>query len=220
MVGMEKRLQDLIFALKVASDVENLDTATPILMRHSNSAINKTVAIICSEFEPDQMVLPLNVVWFVFDKQSQYYNMALKRTSKDPDPNGEYTHSWKLLYYYDECMEGQWYDEEDQGHIGDAQKVPVATTDVFGIVKLHENPPEGEDPHVILDDDARLSDARPPLDHSHAEIPASMLKHSTGTITIADGSPEIGMTIVAEDALAAKWRKLTEDDIEPSPSNP
>lgn len=213
-MAMEKRLQDLIGAMRVASDVENLDSATPILMRKSNPAINKTVSIICSEVEPHQMVLPLNVVWFVFDKASPYYMTALKRTSKDQST--QFNHSWKPLYYYAEAMEAQYYDEEDQDSIGNSQRIPVATTEEFGIVKLFSNPPTGQDPVVVTSFDSRLTDARDPKDHTHAEIPAEILEHSTGQITIADGTPQAGFALVADSATAASWRRLTTNDVEPA----
>lgn len=213
-MAMEKRLEDLMRAFYVASDIENLDGSTPILMRRSNPSINKTVSFICSVVEPTQMVLPLNVVWFNFDKSSPYYNTALKRVSKEVPESGEFEHTWKALYYYDEAMEAQYYDEEDQGAIGDAQKVPVADMETFGIVKLYENPAQGEDPRVILDTDARLTDARPPLEHDHAEKPATMLAHATGHLTIVDSAPVIGATIIAKNATECEWRKLKDTDIE------
>lgn len=213
-MAMEKRLEDLMKAFNVASDIENLDGSTPILMRKSNPAINKTVSFICSVVEPTQMVLPLNVVWFNFDKSSSFYNTALKRVSKEAPESGEFEHSWKPLYYYDEAMEAQYYDEEDQGAIGDAQKVPIADMETFGIVKLFENPSEGEEARVILDTDARLSDARAPLEHMHDEIPATMFAHSTGHLTMVDSAPVIGATIVAKNATECEWRKLKDTDID------
>lgn len=213
-MAMEKRLEDLMKAFYVASDIENLDGSTPILMRKSNPSINKTVSFICSVVEPTQMVLPLNVVWFNFDKSSKYYNTALKRVSKESPSSGEFEHTWKLLYYYDEAMEAQFYDQEDQDAIGGSQKVSVATMETFGIVMLHENPAEGEDPRVILDTDPRLSDARTPTEHDHDEKPATMLAHATGHLTIVDSEPVIGATIIAKSATECEWRQLRDTDID------
>ncbi len=213
-MAMEKRLEDLMKAFFVASDIENLDGATPILMRKSNPAINKTVSFICSVVEPTQMVLPLNVVWFNFDKSSPYYNTALKRVSKEAPESGELVQTWEALYYYVDAMSAQYYDEEDQGAIGDSQKVPIADMETFGIVKLFENPEDGEEARVILTSDDRLSDPRNPLEHSHVEIPASMLAHSTGHLTIVDSAPVIGSTLVASSATECSWRKLKDTDIE------
>ncbi len=215
-MAMELRLQRLVEAMEVASDVGALDDGVPILMRRTNPAINKTVAFVCSSVEPNQMVLPLNVVWLNYDKNSPYFRTALKRISKEQSE--EFVHTWKPLYYLDEALEAQYYDEEDQDAIGGSQKVPVASTEEFGIVKVFENPEAGEDPIVILSDDPRLSDPRIPTDHTHPEIPAEILKHSTGTINITDGTPEVGMTLVASSATQAGWRKLTSDDIEPAPT--
>lgn len=217
-MAMELRLQKLVEAMEIASDIDALADGASILMRRTSPAINKTIAFVCSSVEPNNMVLPLNVVWLNYDKNSPFYRQALKRKSKDADPVTGFNNTWEVLYYYEDALEAQYYDEEDQDAIGQAQKVPVASVDEFGIVKLYENPPQGEDPIVILDDDPRLSDPRTPKEHTHAEVPASILSHSTGTIVINDGEPQVGMALVAKSATAAGWRKLTSADIDPAPT--
>jgi len=211
---MEKKLEDFVKAARVLSGIDDLADTTPIVLHRTNPAISKTSLFVIGNLEPNQMVLPLNVIWLNFDASSIYYQKALQRQSKDPDSNGIFAHTWKELYFYADAFVTQFYDDEDREAIDDTVRIPVASTGEFGLVKLKENPPEGEDPHVILANDSRLTDARTPTEHNHSEIPATLLAHSAGYVKIINSSDiEDGSVIMALNDTEAEWHRLQLSDI-------
>lgn len=208
---MDKALATLISNLKSVSDISNMDDSNPITHRISNPTVRKVTTIVCSTTEPVNLVLPLNVVWFVFDKASTYYGQALQRVSKTASTS--YTYTWQAITTMDELYEDQYYDSEDTTALG-AAVIPAATTSVLGIARLSVAATTASSPVVVGEGDARLSDARVPLPHTHEEVPATQIKTKTGVVTISNSAaPDIGATLVATSSTTAVWRKLTFNDI-------
>lgn len=215
---MELKLQNYINAIEITSDVENLSKDTPQVMRRENTAIQKTSTFVVAINEPHDMILPLNVIWVCFDGTSGLYKKALKRVSKDPDENGQLVQTWEVLYFYDDLWHDQYYDAEDKDKLSNVVIPSGATTDTLGLVRLSHPAPEGDEgmPVVVSEGDPRLSDAREPLPHVHPEIPATMLQHANGVVTVMNGEPAVGKVLKATSETSATWDFLTEDDIQPA----
>lgn len=211
---MERRLQRLIEDFERVSNVRNLDANNPIVMRISHPTNASVHVIVCSLREPETLVLPLNVTWFVYDPMSRLYRQALRRESKQPDPTGSFKHTWKSVQTYDEVFVDQYYDSIDTERLSDNSGPPPAQTDQLGIARLSYPAEVPSNPVVVTEGDPRLSDARPPLAHTHPERPARQLRTSEGVVTI-EGSraPESGAVLVATSPTTAEWRKLRTSDI-------
>lgn len=209
------KLQKLIESLEVASDVRNMDETNPIVHRLSNPTIRKVTAIVCGVREPMNLILPLNVTWFVFDPLSPYYKMALRRKSKTTVANSGFVHQWELVDTIDQVFVDQFYDAEDTALLNENEPVPAATTLVPGIARLSYPAKDATDPIVVSETDPRLTDARTPKAHSHPEKPATKLKTKTGVVTIDQSKPPVvGATLVATSPTSAEWRVLTSSDIQ------
>ena len=212
---MEKRLQDVILALGVASDIDNLNAKTPQVVYKNNPSIAKVSTFVVSQDEPHDMVLPLNVVWLDWNPNSSTYRHALVRESKDVDPEGKYNHTWRVLYYYEDIWTDQYYDQDDLDTIGSGDAPGAATINDLGVVRL-ARPWDGAGfPAAIVDGDPRLSDDRYPKPHTHPEKPASQLAHESGAVvTITSGVLVEGAVLKATSATTAGWRKIKEEDLQ------
>lgn len=210
---MELRLEQLIASFETVSDIRNLQPNNPIILRLSHPTNATVHAIACSYTEPFQHVLPLNVTWFDFNPMSPNYRKALRRESKTA--SGGFNHTWRVIDTFDEVFVAQEYDAIDTGFLANVQSVPAATVQVLGTVKLSVAAADPANPIVVLQGDPRLSDARPPKSHSHAQVPAQQLKTSTGVVTISgSGAPDTGAVLIATGPTSAEWRRLTSTDIQ------
>lgn len=209
---MERKLEQLIMDLERVSNVRNLDENNPIVTRISHPT-NATVHVIVNALqEPDTLILPLNVTWFVYDPQHKYYRQALRRVSKDS--SGEFNHTWEVVTKFDEVFVDQFYDQEDRNKLSDTSGPPVAQKDTMGIARLSYEAEVTSNPEVVAEGDPRLSDARPPLAHTHPERPAEKLRTSEGVVSIeGSDAPIQGATLVATSANTAEWRKLRTSDL-------
>lgn len=211
---MERRLEQLIEDFERVSNVRNLDSNNPIVMRISHPTNASVHVIVCSLDEPKTLVLPLNVTWFVYDPLSPNYRQALRRESKNVDPAGIYEHEWINVTTYDEVFVDQFYDEDDTELLSDNSGPSPAQTDVLGIARLSHPADVRSNPVVVTEGDPRLSDARVPLAHTHPERPARQLKTSVGVVTIeGSDAPTSGAVLVATSDKTAEWRKLRTSDI-------
>lgn len=210
--AMELRLQRFIDAVEVISNMSDLNNETPIAMRHQDPATTLTTTFVCSQVEPTKMVLPANVIWIVFDRNSSYYKQALKRTSKQTGSHAEFEHSWELLYFYDDIFAAQYYDPDDLGNTG--TPITYATTTNSGTFKLTATAQSINAPRIISEGHYTLTDDRVPTEHSHPELPATKLETVSSFVTVADQpNPQIGMALVCDSNTTAIWRKLTESDV-------
>lgn len=210
----ERRLEILIDTLESLSGINDQSEDTPIVMRHTDTVSNRTVAIVCSQEEPTNMVLPLNVIWICYKSQSPLYKKALKRVSKEEGTfqDLDITQSWDVLYFYDDVFEMQTYDPDDISLI-QVSGTPYATVNQIGKVRLSQDPLDANLPVVVVEGDPRLSDDRDPLEHTHPEKPARQLAHSTGYSIIQNSIPSVGAVLLHNGSGGLEWRQLKEEDL-------
>lgn len=216
MPSMELRLEKFIESVQIISSIDDLNDETPIVVRQQDPATREIVTIVCATVEPTRMVLPMNVVWVVFDRDSKYYKQALKRTSKSSDPKTpEFEQSWRLLYFYEEVFEAQFYDPDDLDNSG-AEVIGPATETKFGLVRLSVAAEFADDPYIVSEGHYSLTNNRDPLPHleQHPEKPATILAVGELIVPIIDQpNPQIGMALVFNSNNEAQWRKLVEADL-------
>lgn len=210
---MELRLQQLIEDFERVSNVRNLDPNNPIVMRISHPTNATVHVIVCALTEPKTLVLPLNVTWFVYNPQHQFYRRALRRVNKQAST--VFDHTWELIDRYDQVFVDQYYDAEDTERLSDNSGPPPAQVDTMGIARISVPAEVPSNPIVVTEGDPRLTDARVPLAHTHPEEPARQLRTSTGVVTIAgSAAPVAGAVLVATSATTAEWRRLRTSDIQ------
>lgn len=78
----------------------------------------------------------------------------------------------------------------DTGPAGSVENIPGATTSDLGAVFLNLDPVDPEIPIVVGDNDPRLSDARPPLSHSHSAVDVTVTPAFTISSLNAQGAFE------------------------------
>lgn len=211
----ELRLEKLIADLESISNVQNLDPLNPIVLRMSHPTNRTVSAIVCAQREPDTLVLPLNVTWVDFNPMSRNFRKALRRVSKVEDLVNGRSHTWEIIDRFDDVFVAQYYDDLDHGLLTTQNPVPIATTEVMGVVRISQPSSTPSNPVAVVEGDPRLADPRQPLGHTHPERPATQLKTATGIVTIGGSeAPAQGATIVANSATTAVWRKLTTSDIQ------
>lgn len=211
--AMELRLEKFINAAEVISNMGDLNNETPVALRHQDPTSLRTTTFVCSQVEPTRMVLPANVIWINFDRNSIYYKQALQRTSKTSGSHSEFEHSWELLYFYDDVFDQQYYDPSDLEGMDD-DPVGYATTIEAGIFKLTTTPTVALAPRIISEGHYTLTNDRDPTEHSHPEKPATMLKTVSAFVTVQNqNAPAIGMALVCDSHTTAIWRRLTEADV-------
>jgi hypothetical protein len=209
----EKQLENIRDSLRVVSDIQNMDDINPIVTRISNSTVRRVQTVVCAVREPFNEILPLNVVWFDFNPLSAYYNEARRRVSKDPSIAAGTNHTWEVIDTMLQFNEDQFYDDEDAAILAQDDPMPVASFTKLGIARLSVAPVDGAKPIAVGEGDKRLSDARVPTEHSHAEKPANQLKTKSGSVTIGSGvAPVVGATMIYN-GTSVNWRQLTSTDI-------
>lgn len=210
----EKKIEEIRDALRVISDIQNMDETNPIVHRVSNATVRKVTTTIAAVREPVNLIVPLNVIWFDFDPQSKYYKAARRRPSKNPDVAAGTLHTWEVIDTYAQFIEDQFYDAEDAAILNTQAPLPIASATVLGIAKLSHAPTNAAAPTVVGEGDPRLSDARVPNEHTHPEKPATMLKTRTGYVTIENSAaPVVGAALIATSANSAGWRQITTADV-------
>lgn len=207
---MELKLEKFINNVELLTNIHS-QNKNPILFRLPVEGSSLGLVFFCGYSVPRFVVLPENGVWIDFNPESETFRTAFKRTSHDT--SNPYNDVWTELYFYDDAMIEQFYSEEDIGVIA-GQLPPVATVLTHGVGYLSY--PEAE-ARVVQDGDITLTDARPPLDHTHPETPASLfsVNHSAGTeqIPVQDQTaPKIGQILVLENDTLT-WRKLKEGEL-------
>lgn len=175
------------------------------IYRHFNAKLNKIAVVFVSDVEPTR-TLPLNVVWLVLDKNSDYYLTFLRRTSKVPSAG--FQNTWTPVTSVSAVWAEQYYDAIDGNP--DSLKVPVATETQHGIAKLTTGFSSASAATFVADEDPRLSDDRYPLPHDHPEKP---LVDVVGVVNMDNGSPVEGATFVASNASSATQRRVTNTDL-------
>lgn len=214
---MESKLSRLIALAEIITDINEQTEDTPIVLRHTDENTGQTIAIVCSRVEPTNMVLPLNVIWFVYDSTSTFYRRALKRVSKTAGEENTFNgfqQSWAGVYFYEDIFEHQYFDTEDMAQFS-IPDVPLATVEQLGKTRLRTDPLDAQNPVAISTTDPRMIDNRDPLDHSHPEVPATKIFSGTNVLDIVDQStPFRGYTLHFDSSGTVVWDQIKETDIE------
>lgn len=216
-MSMELKLERFIFCAETISDIHEQTEDTPVVIRHTLDSEGVTITLVCSKVEPLHMVLPLNVVWINFDSSSKYYRKALKRVSKDSDYDkalSGYVQSWQEIYFFEDIVESQYFDEQDMA-LFDVPDVPLATTTTQGLVRLSSEPLTPSSPVAVASGDPRMINNRQPTEHAHEEKPFTKMFSGTNTVEILDQAvPMPGFTIQFDSFNRAVWAQIRETDIE------
>ncbi|AXG66875.1 hypothetical protein HOU08_gp149 [Dickeya phage vB_DsoM_JA29] len=207
---MELKLEKFINNVELLTNIHS-QNKNPILFRLPVEGSSLGLVFFCGYSVPRYVVLPENGVWIDFNPESETFRSAFKRTSHDSA--NPYNDVWTELYFYDDAMEEQHYSPNDIGVVA-GQLAPVATVLTHGVGYLSY--PQSE-ARVIQDGDSTLTDARPPLEHTHPETPASMfsVNKSNGAehIPVQDqAAPKLGQILVFENDTVT-WRKLKEGEL-------
>lgn len=219
---MDLKLIQYVEALNESTQFEASSPPSPKYVRRTNAVLGKTTLIVVSHQEPYSTPLPLNVVWACFTKSSPMYRKIYRRVSKDPNPSMGTQHTWELLMAFDELWEDQYYAEGDEpDSSGD---VPIATTDIRGIVKLSGPADEGQEetPVVVTDTDPRNFDPRYPLIHDemHDEKPLRRVKTTGDNVLMDAGSEGNAFIPIAQSETDSSYMVLEFGEVYQQPTLP
>lgn len=207
---MELKLEQFIKDVELLTNIHE-QNKNPILFRMQKGTAEMGLVFYCSYRIPRYVVLPKNAIWFDYDPESSTFRHGFRRVLKHAtDPTED---QWEQLYFYDDAMADQEYDPADLQIIN--QSMPSkATKTTFGIGYLSYPEPEGR---VIIEGDPTLTDKRIPLEHTHPEVPASMLSIN-GTfgveyIPIEDQNIPIISQVLVYGDNKLQWRKIKEEEM-------
>lgn len=219
---MDLKLIQYVEALNESTQFEASSPPSPKFVRRTNAVLGKTTLIVVSHLEPHSTPLPLNVVWACFTKSSPMYRKMYRRVSKDPNPSMGTQHTWVLLQALDELWEDQYYAPGDEPDT--SGEVPIATTELRGIVKLSGPAAEGQEtsPVVVCSTDPRNFDARYPLLHDsmHAEKPLVSVKTTGDVVSMNAGSEGNAFIPIAESETASSYIALEYGSVYQQPNLP
>lgn len=208
-------LSDFIDNVAVYTQIQQTD-GSPRIVRRTNPTLveDSTYTFVASAVEPHALVLPLNVVWIVFDSSRPDYRYVYRRDSKNPDPDNGFEHTWVRITEYDALWEGQFYDPEDGGLSAN----PEAQDNLIGVVRLSVASSSPGDPIVITEGDPTLSDARIPLAHDemHPEVPATRLATTGRAVLINNGQPVEGGGMLSDFQGDSAWGGIPRNAVYPS----
>ncbi len=174
-----------------------------------NSVLNQSHVIVISGTEPTG-VLPLNVIWLVEDKLSNYYQQFLVRTSKTAADG--YANTWKLITEVLEIYTPQYFDAGDNALY--AGKVLDASTTVAGVAKISYASSTPNTPVFVAVGDSRNTNSRDPKAHAHAEKALREIKTLTGAVNVVStNSTADSTTIIADSPTSATQRKLGKNEV-------
>lgn len=209
-----QRLRDFVDNIAVYTGILSTDGSSPKVVRKTNPTINKTTTFVASFYEPHDLLLPLNVIWIVYDSTSSRYKKVYRRDSKLEDTANGLNNTWIELTSYTELWDDQVWAVEDNT-LPDTVPSDTAT---LGTVTLTTAPDDPEDPVVITEGDESLTNARPPLTHDemHVEVPATRLATTGDAVVIDNGTPQQNYGMVANFLGNSDWTQLTNNHIYPS----
>lgn len=177
---MQKLTAYINQAVAVA-DLRNLAVENPVALRYQLNN-GEVLIVVVSHIEPNNVTVPFNVLWIVANPDSPDFYKMLRRSSAE-EHNG-YRNTWSEIATLDSMMEElQYWDTSNGLSLGevDAPGVGASTTMVRGFVSLNAvYLAEPSRPVVVEKDDGRMSDARPPAEHTHSLTPITMIKGAGG----------------------------------------
>lgn len=225
-MAMEQELIDFIEAKYALADARNLALYNPVVFRIPYGVGNaSSVMMVFSFREPDYRSYPFNVIWVPSDPTLPDFKTCLRRSGK---AQTIYRDTWDQLETLAALTdEAQYYDNSSDntfllGELG-VVEVVAATTTVAGTVFINISPVDPDQPIIVGANDARLTDARTPLAHTHPvepyyEIAGDINGISKVVIQGVGPTPGQALIITGQDAgdsniFYTAWRTLTQDDL-------
>lgn len=218
-----QRLTSYVNQALAVADLRNLAVENPVSLRYQLDN-GEVMIVVVAHLEPNNVTLPFNVTWIVADPDSPRYLHTLRRVSAEE--SAEFRNTWQVIATLDAMLEERQYWDTSNGMLlgeVDVPQVGAATPDVRGLARLNSvYTPDESRPVVVETNDSRNSNARPPAEHTHPVLPATML-HGAGGInaydvkiaTINDPMPGhiLTLTNTAGEYALGMWRRPTASDI-------
>lgn len=183
--------------------------------------------VVVSLTEPSFSEKPYNLLWIDANTGSPQYQYVLRRTSAVSD--GNHRGSWVSVTDYAQLFsQKQIYrfvveNASDLGiEVGDLE-IPHATPSRLGSVVTKVAPTSADETVAVSDSDQRMSDARYPTNHDHADYPRTMIRVNVNAFVevASSNEPKEGyvLAIVDQDPTnpnkyIGKWVKPTKDNVE------
>lgn len=190
----------------VAKDFRGLARVNPVEFQLEYNG--KIFILLCSEIEPDTVTVPFNVLWINTDESHPDYLVVMRRVDAEPYDDGGYRGAWSIISSVEELYtEDQYFKTDSDPIVGEVVEYrPRYASDILlgGFYTTHDRQIDTDagDRIVIGSNDPRMSDARDPIDHNHADIPRTMFAANDDAIVyISNNDPQIGdiLVVTAED---------------------
>lgn len=147
----------------------------------------KSFVVLVSMIEPDTLTVPYNVCWINADEDSEDYKVLMRRVDAENYDGKGYRGSWAVLSTVEEIYnEEQYFKKESDPILGEVEQFrPALANDTVygGFFTSHDDTQDTADGTriVVGSNDTRMSNARPPKPHSHADFPRTMLSTGDGS---------------------------------------
>lgn len=218
-------LSEFVQRALALADYRNLAVENPVPVQIPlGNGENMLVAV--AFLEPNNVTFPLNVSWIVADPQHPAYKKVLRRTSTAKSV--DYRNTWSEVTTFEDLIaEPQFWDVTGGFNLGevDVPQVGAATVDVRGLVMLNrEYTDDAGAPVIVGSNDARMSNARDPLPHTHPKLPITMMLLTSGVnaahVKISTANAPVAGELLAITAKGAQdnewigeWRRPTRADL-------
>lgn len=170
--------------IAIALNYRGLSKFNPVEIIVEGNA--KKFVVLVSLLEPDTLTVPYNVTWINADPNHEDYKVLMRRVDAEKYDDKDYRGSWSVLSTVEEIYNEEQYFKKDADPILGAVpdfRPPLASKDRFGGFTLSSGSVIVDPlvPIVVGDNDERMSNARPPLPHSHGDVPRTMLSAGDGS---------------------------------------
>ncbi|AWY08430.1 tail protein [Erwinia phage vB_EamM_Alexandra] len=183
--------------------------------------------VVVSLTEPSFSEKPYNLIWIDANSGSPQYMYVLRRTSSVSD--GNHRGSWVTVTDYGQLFSQKQFfrrvveNAADLGiEVGDLE-IAHATTSRLGSVVTKDEPASADETVAVSSSDTRMSNARYPTNHDHADYARTMIRlNATAFVEVASSNePQEGyvLAIVDQDPVnpnkfIGKWVKASADNVE------
>lgn len=211
--------------IAIANAYRNLTDINPVEFVVEDANHNKFVVLV-SHFEPDVNTVPFNVLWINSDPEHAHYKILQRRVDAESYGNYGYRHAWATISTTEEMIsEPQYWKPTYDPILGEIEDFGLApaSENRAGILLLTHGGNSAETRAAISTNDARMSDSRTPIQHSHPQYPATMLAggkigNAKVTVYVANNDPKLGDVFVidsiSEDGLTIHGIWMAPKDID------
>lgn len=177
----------------VAKDFRGLSKINPVEFTLENSG--KQYILICSEAEPDTVTIPFNVLWINCDEQHPDFLVILRRVDAEKYDDSNYRGTWSVISSVPELYsEDQYYKNDSDPILGEIEQFRPAFASTTRLGGFYLTTDSGI---LVGDNDERMSDEREPTEHTHPDVPRTMLQADGAKhVTIFTNDPAIGDILV------------------------